>query len=281
VTVSGLGIDVATDGYGAYTVDNQKTWVAGSLTWIKHDNQGNLLGGATFQVCATGGTAAGLTPTCVTVTDNSPPDADPVAGQFELDAYQVDSGFNPLGGLAMGTYSIAETSPPPGYTGDSHVESVTLTTSSPNGSSSYIWVNTPPQQGCTPGFWQGGLGVTLWNTTNDPQWTSHGGAGTNPYTTSTLFDSFFTPYHGTSLGTTAGKTMLDFVGSGGGPKPAEKAARMVVAAYLNAAFGLDYPYTEAQIVSMWNAAVAAHTSASFTNVFNLLGAANNLNCPIS
>jgi len=281
VTVSGVDIDVATDGYGSFTVDNQKTWVAGSLTWIKHDNNGALLGGATFQVCATGGTAFGLTPTCVSVTDNSPPDVDPVAGQFELDTYQVDSGFNPLGGLAMGTYSIAETSPPPGYTGDSHVEFVTLTTDNPNGSSTYIWVNTPPQQGCTPGFWQGGLGSTLWNTTNDPQWASHGGAGTNPFTTTTPFDSFFTPYHGTSLGTTAGKTMLDFVGSGGGPKPAEKAARMVVAAYLNAAFGLDFPYSTSDIVSMWNAAVAAHTSASFTNVFNLLGAANNLGCPIS
>jgi hypothetical protein len=139
--------------------------------------------------------------------------------------------------------------------------------------------NHKPGQGCTPGFWQGGLGVTLWNQTNDPDWAAHGGVGTNPFTTSTLFDSFFTPYSGVQ-GSTAGKTMLDFVGTGGGSKPAEKAARAVVAAYLNASFGLDYPFTTTQISTMWTNAVTTNTRDAFLSVFNTLGTANMIGCPI-
>jgi hypothetical protein len=252
-----------------------KTFIAGSLSWLKHDNNGNLLGGATFQVCATGGTAGGLSPQCVSVTDNSSPDADPTAGQFKLNAYQSFGG-SALGGLALGTYTIEETSPPAGYTGDSFVETITIDASNLNATATHIWVNTPPQEGCTPGFWQGGLGVTLWDQTNDPDWTSHGGAGTNPFITTTLFNDFFAPWPGE-----AGKTMLDLVSTGGGPVAADKAARMVVAAYLNAAFGLNFPYTTTQVAQMWADAVAAGTDAAFTDVFNKLGAANNLMCPIS
>src|SRR5262249_37329121 len=126
-----------------------KTYVAGSLTWIKHDNNGALRGGATFPGCATGGTAAsaGHTPVGVDVRGNQSLEADPVAGQFKLSAYQSFGGAA-LGGLAMGTYTIVEKTPPAGFLIDpsGHVETLTLTTSSPNQASSYIWVNTPPQQ---------------------------------------------------------------------------------------------------------------------------------------
>ena len=156
-----------------------------------------------------------------------------------------------------------------------------ITVTSGSSESGNNFGNNVPFQGCTPGFWQGGLGKTLWNTTNDPQWTSHGGAGTNPFLTTDKFDSFFTPYKG-SQGSTQNKTMYQFVSSGGGPKPAEKAARMVVAAYLNAAFGLKFPYTTTQIKQMWTDAVNLGTAAAFTDVFNKLGAANeNPICPIS
>jgi hypothetical protein len=203
----------------------------------------------------------------VIVFDNSPPDTDPTAGQFELD------------NLALGTYTIQESVPPAGFNGDPFVETIVLTLVNPNGVATHVWVNTGANQGCTPGFWQGGLGVTLWDTTIDPDWTAHGGVGTNPFTTTTLFDSFFTPYSG-QFGSTSGKTMLDIVGTGGGSKPANKAARMVVAAYLDASFGLNYPYTTNQITTMWTNAVTTNTSAAFMDVFNKLGAANNLGCPI-
>ena len=279
VTMGGVAVTRSTDGTHGSSGSATKTYVQGSISWVKHDNNGALLGGAVFTVCATGGTAAstGHTPLCVDVTDNSPPDADPVAGQFKVNTYQSFGG-SALGGLAMGTYTIVEKTPPAGYLIDpsGHVETLTLTTSNPNQASSYVWVNTPPQQGCTPGFWQGGIGSTLWNTANDPDWTAHGGAGTNPFTTSTLFNSFFTPWSGE-----AGKTMLDLVGTGGGSAAADKAARVVVAEYLNAAFGLQTPYTTTQVAQMWTNAVAAGTDAAFTDVFNKLTAATTLGCPIS
>jgi hypothetical protein len=112
----------------------------------------------------------------------------------------------------------------------------------------------------------------LWNQTNDPDWTAHGGVGTNPYRTTTLFNSFFAP-----VNSLAGKTMLDLVGTGGGSSPPRKAARDVVAAYLNASFGLDYPYTPAQISALWTDAVAHNT---FSALHDLLAPLNQVGCPI-
>jgi uncharacterized repeat protein (TIGR01451 family) len=105
-----------------------KTFVAGKILWKKVDEAGNLLGGATFKVTATGGTAASLSPTSVTVLDNGPFDANPANGLFELDAFQSFGGSN-LTGLALGTYTIQEITPPSGYTLDPRVLTVTLTQS--------------------------------------------------------------------------------------------------------------------------------------------------------
>jgi len=60
--------------------------------------------------------------------------------------------------------------------------------------------------------------------------------------------------------------MVTVVGNGVGTQ-AGKAARAVVAAYLNAAwFGSGFPATESQIASDWAAAVAVHTDAAFKAV---------------
>jgi hypothetical protein len=165
VTVGGVPIGVDTTGYGADSISNQKTWVAGSLSWIKHDGLGNLLGGATFQVCATAGTAAGLTPLCVTVVDNGPFDADPVLGQFTLKPYQSLNGTL-LGGLALGTYTIQETVAPAGFTLDPYIATVVIDQSHLNPPAGHIWVDTNSFQGCTPGFWKNHL--SAWDQTTDP-----------------------------------------------------------------------------------------------------------------
>ena len=267
VTIGSFSIDVATNGYGAYTVENQKTWIAGSLAWVKHDQNGNLLGGATFQVCRTidrfGNTLG--SPVCVTVLDNNSPDADPVAGQFLLT------------NLVLGTYTITETVAPPGYQLDTYVDTEVLTLTSPNATASHVFIDTVPGQGCTPGFWQGGLGVTLWDQQNDPDWTAHGGTGTNPFVTTDLLTPFFTATGDSSVD---GQTMLSIVGSGGGSDWAQKAARDLIAAYLNASFGLQYPYSTATIVSDWNTAVAGGTSG-FQAFHAKYSVANQLGCPIS
>jgi hypothetical protein len=72
--------------------------------------------------------------------------------------------------------------------------------------------------------------------------------------------------------------MMELVGTGGGPTSARKAARDLVAAYLNASFGMNYPYTISELVSMWDDAAGDDTMLHDLHL--LLGAANKLGCPL-
>jgi uncharacterized repeat protein (TIGR01451 family) len=146
---------------------------------------------------------------------------------------------------------------------------------SDNSDSATIVVECPGGEGCTPGFWQGGVGIKLWNTSPDAQWTAAGGVGNPPFIQTTLFNNFFTPHAFLN-----GRTMLDLVGTGGGPNPVRKAARMLVAAYLNTSFGLSYPFSTAQLSAAWTAAVNDGSPAAFQALHLLLGAANELGCNI-
>ena len=131
-------------------------------------------------------------------------------------------------------------------------------------------------EGCTPGFWQGGFGIQLWDEENDEDWGDAGGVGVNPFVTTDTFISFF-PSSGDA--TVDGMQMIDIVGSGGTNNWARKAARDLIAAYLNASFGIDYPYSTATILADWNTAVAGGT-AGFKTFHAKYDAANNLGCPI-
>lgn len=126
----------------------------------------------------------------------------------------------------------------------------------------------PALEGCTPGFWQGGAGSKLWDRANDPQWK---GDGTNPYVHTTLFNGFFGQYNGTLVGV----SMMDLVGTGGTSDSVRRAARDVVAAYLNASWGINIGYTTQQIKVMWTAAVSAGTNAAFDALHNTLSVAND------
>jgi hypothetical protein len=134
-------------------------------------------------------------------------------------------------------------------------------------------------QGCTPGFWQGGVGSRLWDQVNDPQWTASGGQGTNPFVHTTLFNSYFE-----SWSSLAGLTMMDIVGTGGGPDPARKAARMLVAAYLNVSWGLNLDgLTPEDLEEMWADAVEAAQNGDlegFKDLHEYLGSLNERGCPI-
>src|SRR5262249_4651903 len=145
VDVSGVDIAVATDGYGAFTVHNQKTWVDGSLTWTKVDGNGNPLGGATFQVCPTFDRFGDDIPDeCITVVDDT--DGTGGAAGSGTDENGAPGAFK-LSQLVLGRYTIKETVPPPGYIGDSFVETIELTLASPNKAATHVWVNTVPGQG--------------------------------------------------------------------------------------------------------------------------------------
>jgi hypothetical protein len=113
-----------TDGTAGNSGDAVKEFVDGSLAWFKNDDQGNRLGGASFEVCRTHNLDTSTTPdtfvditdVCVTVLDNSAPDADPDDGEFLL----VD--------LVLGRYTVDEVPPfPPGFEPDPDVVTVNLT----------------------------------------------------------------------------------------------------------------------------------------------------------
>ena len=113
-----------TDGASGNTGDAVKEFVDGSLAWFKNDDTGTRLGGATFEVCRTHTLDTSTNPdtfidsadVCVTVLDNSPPDANPADGEFLLED------------LELGRYTVDEVPPfPPGFEPDPDVVTAELT----------------------------------------------------------------------------------------------------------------------------------------------------------
>ena len=110
LAVGGVSITVSTDDTGS-TGDAVKVFIDGSIRWLKHDGDGALLGGATFNVCRVSrldsetGTYVAETPApCFAFVDNDANyDNDPTAGELEV----ID--------LVLGEYTVQETIPPPGY----------------------------------------------------------------------------------------------------------------------------------------------------------------------
>lgn len=145
----------------------------------------------------------------------------------------------------------------------------TTNDSGTTGSDSWsVLVHVPCLEGCTPGFWQGGSGLQLWDgIAPDAPWA--------PFKSSDRFDSFFTD-PGDHFGT---RTMLDVVGSGGGSLFIDKAARSLVAAYLNASDPeINYPYSTATILADWATATTANTEAAYKVFQDKYGPANELGC---
>ena len=64
------------------------------------------------------------------VTDNLPPDSNPIAGLFAVS------------GLQFGIYTLQETIPVPGYDLDPFVETFMLTNTDPNQEAEHIFLNT-------------------------------------------------------------------------------------------------------------------------------------------
>jgi hypothetical protein len=159
-------------------------------------------------------------------------------------------------------------------------------------------------EGCTPGFWQGGPdkpdakagGALLWDGDDempwgdqaddyphiDAQWTASGGQDGNPYIHITSFDGYFGGGYAGSL------NMFDLVSTGGGSENWRKAARSLVAAYLNASWGMYYAYDTEELAQMWEDAIG--DDAALLQLHTDLDAANNAyyrseefgpRCPIS
>lgn len=129
VTVGGFteAMTRSTDGLGNNSGDATKNFVDGSLVWLKHDNNGALLAGATFEVCRTHNwnsstsSMVDITDVCVSVLDNSAPDVDADGGEFKLDD------------LILGRYTVRETAAPAGYALDPDTVTVDITTDDTTG----------------------------------------------------------------------------------------------------------------------------------------------------
>lgn len=150
-TIEGLAVSRSTaagenagpDGSGPAT----KEFVDGSLAWIKHDQDRNLLAGATFEVCQTeyldtsGETdvlVAVEPPDCVSVVDDDGSDVD-YAGLDE----DPEGGQFLLTNLSLGTWTIRETAAPEGYAFDDELtQTVYLTLEDTTGSAATAFVNT-------------------------------------------------------------------------------------------------------------------------------------------
>jgi hypothetical protein len=72
-------------------------------------------------------------------------------------------------------------------------------------------------------------------------------------------------------------TMIQIVGSGGGSDLVQKTARMLIAAYLNSAAGLNNGFTTDQLKALWTQFV--NTGGTNSDLFNALAASNQLGCP--
>jgi len=112
-------------------------------------------------------------------------------------------------------------------------------------------------QGCTPGYWKQKQHFGNW-------------VGYSPYPTRTLFaDAGFEDVF-------PGMTLLQVLGQGGGGIKA--LGRHVVAALLNASYGLDYGMTPQQIIDAFNATVP---DGDIEGLHKQLAGANESGCPLA
>jgi hypothetical protein len=100
---------------------------------------------------------------------------------------------------------------------------------------------------CGPDFWSN-AGDDLWDERDSEHWNEHGGKDANPFTHDTTFNSYFA-----RLPELDGMTMLE-IANGPGNTPGKRAARELIAAYLNSSFGPGYPYAAWLLRTMWSTA---------------------------
>jgi hypothetical protein len=277
VTVGSVPLHRETDGVAPNSDDAVKTWVAGSLVWHKIDGDTLLpLGGATFEVCRTYdrfGTV--VADECQTVLDNTAPDEDPAAGEFLMT------------GLRLGTWTIQETVPPPTYTGDlTIVETLVLTIELPDGEVVEPWINWPPFEGCTPGWWKN-AGVGAYDEPGDAlalavtqAVADYWYGGTPPVgfdgTNTALFRDAFSLTGAQMQGLPADLTLLEAVQRGGGGFNA--LARHGTSGLLNSV-SVNYGFTANQVLQDVHDAFVSGVLGTLIDDLNEANKRDHGSCP--
>ncbi len=264
-------------------------WTLTDITCDDTDSSGDTSTGvASFVV------AAGETVRCtftntkdgrIEIEKQTLPDGDPASFTFTGDVGgSLSDGQSAGQNVAPGSYSSTETVPSGWTLTDITCDDTDSSGDTSTGVASFVvaagetvrctFTNEKQvSEGCTPGFWQGGFGIKLWNEMVDGDWS---GAGSNPIYTTQVFSDYFAPTGDSSVDDAS---MLDIVGSGGTNNWPRKAARDLIAAYLNSSYGLAYPYSTTEIVNDWNS-VASGDTAGYKWFHARYGAANELGCPI-
>jgi len=123
---------------------------------------------------------------------------------------------------------------------------------------------TPGNQGCTPGFWKNH--TSAWQCFSPGATVSSVFTGVDP-----------------SLASSTLLQALSFQGGSTLAGAEEILLRAAVAALLNACpgSGVNYPLTDAQIVTLVNDAIASGDRATILGVASALDGFNNLGCPIN
>jgi hypothetical protein len=178
-----------------------------------------------------------ITDVCFPVTDNNSPDADPANGEFLIED------------LVLGRYTVRETDSPPGYSIDNPnpVMAPDMSLADPDVEIVEAFTNTPPLEGCTPGWWKNN-GLGAWDESTDALASDVADAvflkwgNTVSGTTATMFREVFN-LTGTQMlarGLDSELTLLEAVEIGGGGFSA--LARQGTSALLNS-LSVDYAFS--------------------------------------
>ena len=176
--------------------------------------------------------------------------------------------------LGFGLYTPAsiaseaeESTPAPGLEAEADVNLSATSTGMFEGCPADFWRGTP-ENGTEGGRW-------LWNDVIDPDWYAAGGEDANPNIWIYGFNTFFTP-----MPELAASTMMSLLDGSEHVEDYEKAAGALVAAYLNASWGMAYPYSKEELAAKWDTAVK---TGNFFDLRTELERANNgvAGCPIT
>lgn len=280
VNVGGVNINVATDGYGAHDISNQKTWVDANITItpdgtnpvnvphtftvtvMKDDGLGGGLVAAAGEhvdfTLTDGGGAVAVLDAVNSTCDDAGPNTD-VNGQCVIVFTSATAGTttgNAFVTLTVGGVSLTrDTDPATAGVG-----------AGPGGSGPAVktWI-VPALEGCTPGFWKTHPTEEVW-----------GPAG---YESSDLVSSVFSdanPYHNSTL-----LQALGFSGGSGLNGAKRILLRAAVAGLLNSSHpDIDYPWTTPDLIAAVNAALASNNRATILALAADIDADNNLGCSI-
>jgi hypothetical protein len=166
-------------------------------------------------------------------------------------------GLLALAGSPAGSVAVA---------GDTSSSSSTSSSTSTSTSSTTSTTTPPGEEGCTPGFWKQPQHLDAWVTYSPDQ---------------TLGSVFTLTGDFAGLADVTLLAALDFEGGPTTADAAEVLLRQAVAALLNAASpDVDYPLTEAEIITAVNAALATGDRETILALAEELDTFNNLFCPL-